>query len=258
VGDWQSSIGDRLDPVSVTAVIKEGDGTWILSGTNTYTGATTMNGGTLRVNGSIGTGTMTVNGGTLGGSGVIHGPITVFPLPSTPAFLSPGDSIGTLTINNDLTLIGYVTTVMEVSHTGHDKVEGVNALALDGTLQVIVQGPLTGSEVFQLFSASTITGDFSYYDLPQLPYPLAWDTSSVPVNGTLRITGGPPVLDVARNGNVLTFSWADAAFRLQAQTNTLNVGLSGEWSDYPGGSSSPVNVTINPANPTVFFRLISP
>jgi hypothetical protein len=46
-------------------------------------------------------------------------------------------------------------------------------------------------------------------------------------------------------------------FKLQAQTNSLGVGLSGNWFDYPGGSSSPVNATVTPANPAVFFRLIS-
>jgi hypothetical protein len=65
-----------------------------------------------------------------------------------------------------------------------------------------------------------------------------------------------PVLDVAQVGNVITLSWpaASAHYRLQAQTNGL---ISGGWSDYPGGGSSPVNVTIDPANPAVFYRLVS-
>jgi len=65
-----------------------------------------------------------------------------------------------------------------------------------------------------------------------------------------------PVLNVSQAGNVLTFSWAAASahYRLQAQTNGLS---SSGWSDYPGGGSSPVNVTIDPANPAVFYRLVS-
>jgi AraC-like DNA-binding protein len=41
----------------------------------------------------------------------------------------------------------------------------------------------------------------------------------------------------------------------QSQTNSLNVGLSNNWYTFPGGSTSPVNVTINPTNPAVLFRL---
>ncbi len=88
---------------------------------------------------------------------------------------------------------------------------------------------------------------------------------------TLAISGGelflnvgsvtppsPIPLSVSQAGNVLTFSWTNAAFRLQSQTNALSVGLNTNWTDYPGGSSSPANVTNNPANPAVFFRLLAP
>jgi autotransporter-associated beta strand protein len=55
------------------SVIQEGTGTTILSGKNTYTGNTLVNGGTLLVNGSV-AGRTTVNtGGTLGGSGTTQG-----------------------------------------------------------------------------------------------------------------------------------------------------------------------------------------
>ena len=80
-----------------------------------------------------------------------------------------------------------------------------------------------------------------------------------PTNGVLSVvsTGvvAPPTLNVAKSGSTLTFSWTDASFKLQSQTNSLANGLKTNWSDYPGGGSSPVGVTINPANPTVFFRL---
>ena len=63
----------------------------------------------------------------------------------------------------------------------------------------------------------------------------------------------PPVLSLAQSGNTLAFSWT-GNFKLQAQTNSISTN----WTDYPSGGSSPVNVTINPANPAVFFRLSSP
>jgi len=45
-------IGDK-SPGSRTGVVKAGTGEWTLSGTNAYTGATTVQGGTLVVNGPL-------------------------------------------------------------------------------------------------------------------------------------------------------------------------------------------------------------
>jgi autotransporter-associated beta strand protein len=66
---------------------KSGAGTLVLSASNTYTGLTTVSGGTLLVNGAI-TGSATVaSGATLGGSGTT-GAVTV----SSGGFLLPGSS----------------------------------------------------------------------------------------------------------------------------------------------------------------------
>lgn len=47
-------------------------GSWTLAGINTYTGDTTVEGGTLAVSGSIANGNVTVNGGTFQGDGTVH------------------------------------------------------------------------------------------------------------------------------------------------------------------------------------------
>jgi T5SS/PEP-CTERM-associated repeat protein/autotransporter-associated beta strand protein len=92
---------NQSDSTTVSAAISGngtvnqlGTGTTILSASNTYTGATAVNGGQLVVDGSINNSTVTVNnGGTLAGSGSVGG--IVLNLGST---ISPGNSPGTLNV----------------------------------------------------------------------------------------------------------------------------------------------------------------
>jgi autotransporter-associated beta strand protein len=77
------SNGATNDPMAVT---KTGAGTWALAGASPhgYTGATTVNDGTLLVNGTLaapasGAGVTVNTGGTLGGTGTINRAVTVAP-----------------------------------------------------------------------------------------------------------------------------------------------------------------------------------
>ncbi|MDF1741968.1 MAG: autotransporter-associated beta strand repeat-containing protein, partial [Verrucomicrobiales bacterium] len=94
--------------VSGTGGITRNDnpGTWILTGTNTYDGATNVNAGELVVNGdnSGATGAVTVaNGADLSGTGTLGGIVTVV----TGADLQPGDDgVGTLTIESNTIING--------------------------------------------------------------------------------------------------------------------------------------------------------
>jgi len=73
------------------ALIKTNSNTLTLGGANVYTGGTTVNGGSLVVNGSVGA--VTVNdGGSLGGSGTV-GALSL----NSGGLLNPGNSPGTLT-----------------------------------------------------------------------------------------------------------------------------------------------------------------
>lgn len=77
------------------SLIKEGNSGLTLSGANNYTGVTTINAGTLTVNGSLASGSaVTVNsGGTLGGSGTVNGTVAV----KSGGIVGPGNSPGILT-----------------------------------------------------------------------------------------------------------------------------------------------------------------
>jgi autotransporter-associated beta strand protein len=83
--------------------------------------------------------------------------------------------------------------------------------------------------------------------------------------GTLQvaapIASNPTNITFSASGGSLSLSWpADhLGWILQAQTNSRAIGISTNWFDVPGSASvSSTNVSINPADPTVFYRLRKP
>ena len=145
-----NTIAGTIANNSVTGTIglsKQGSGTWILSGANTYTGLTSVEAGMLFVNGSLGSGDVSVaSAAMLGGSGTIGGAVTVL----GGGIVSPGNSPGTLTVNNAFTLAD--TSIMNfelnpadttVGGVINDLITGVTNLTLDGVLEVSGAGTWT-------------------------------------------------------------------------------------------------------------------
>ncbi len=260
--NWTGAINDGTGIINLT---KRGPGRWVLSGTNTFSGTTTVSAGTLLVNGVLGTNTVTVsNNATLGGNGIINGATTV----QDGGTLAPGNSIGTLTVGNDLVFASGSRTVMEIylSPLTNDEVVVSRALALGGTLIVtnLSTQPLFAGDSFQLFSASNITGSFANVVLPPLNRGLAWTNTlagngSIAVIATVSLNPTNIAFATTNGGATLVLSWPQdhLGWRLQAQTNPPDIGLSTNWFEVAGSpATNRVFVPIDASLGDVFYRLI--
>lgn len=248
---------------------KSGAGTATLNSVNSYNGSTTVLEGRV----ALGAGSSIANS-----SNIVVSAQAIFDVSALPGgfTLTAPQILGNNTDNTNVAGPGILQGSINAS-------SGILDLAISNNLPClnIANGTLTLSAT----TAINITQIGS--TLPNGSYLLISKSTggavagsvptSVTVGGggaasaaTLAISGGelflnvggatpsPIPLSVSQAGNVLTFSWTNAAFHLQSQTNALSVGLNTNWTDYPGGGSSPALVTNNPANPAVFFRLLAP
>jgi hypothetical protein len=146
----------------------------------------------------------------------------------------------------------------------NDTLKVYGSVTYGGTLTVTnLNGTPALNDAFTLFNASGYSGSFAVTNLPPLATGLAWNWN--PANGTLSVVESvnttPTNITTRVSGNVLTLSWpADhTGWRLQSQTNAPGTGLGTNWSDVPGATSvNSVNVTVDPANATVFYRMVYP
>jgi len=274
-------------PITGSGSIKKtgGTGQLRLYGTNTYTGETWLDDGFIYLvdNGSIRFSSVIhidpteqffantrvdqtlalASGQQLRGGGIVEGNLTV----ESGATVSPGDPNGpvtqTLTIRNPGNVIWQGTCRIEINGASADKVVAATN-NFGGTLDVVVNGANpVGGTVYDLFDG-VLNGTFATINLPTVPG-ISWDTTQLYVNGTITavstVNTTPADIAVAVSGNQMTLSWpADrTGWTLQAQTNALTTGLSGTWHNVPGSTAvNEVIVTIDPANPMVFYRLIYP
>lgn len=199
------------------ALRKIENGTWTLTGANTYTGATTLNAGTLRINapGSLhASSAITVNAATLAGDGSIGGSVTV----NASGRLSPGattGSAGSLTIGSGLNITAMTTgtgkLVFELGPpTASDQITvggtltfGSSTLGIDDFTFTALSGLTAGT--YKLITATAISGTL---DPTKLTATLGSFTAALSINGTdLELTLTNPFTTwQTLNGTTGTFS----------------------------------------------------
>ena len=224
-------------------LVKLGSGALYLDAANTYTGNTV------------------VSNGMLAGIGIIGSPVFV----RTGGRIGAGDvtNTGTLTINNNLTIQGGA--FMRISKMGgvlaNDLITGLGTVSYGGTLTIsnvtADATPLAMGDMFPLFSATTHSLNFA-----NIVSANGGATYSF-ANGVLTVMSVGPDLsqnhltnNLTAGGTVLSLSWGPG-WNLQAQTNSLSTGLSTNWVTITSGTVNSTNISIVPANPAVFYRLVS-
>lgn len=131
-------------------LMQTGSGTTLLTGTSTYSGPTSVNAGTLGVNGSITSQVFVNAGGTLGGDGTV-GSTTI----NNAGVLSPGNSVGTLTVQGNLTFAAAAAYLVEVGSAGADRTNVSGVASLGGH---VFASYVPGSAISRKYTIVNATG----------------------------------------------------------------------------------------------------
>ncbi|KQT86584.1 hypothetical protein ASG48_17700 [Aurantimonas sp. Leaf443] len=180
-------------------LVFENGWTFLTGDSSQFTGTTNITGGIFSVNGTLGGASTVAAGGRLQGIGTV-GPTVL----SSGATLAPGNSIGTLTVNGDLTFSNNSAYEVEIANDGRsDNVTVSGTAFLNGAdVSVVRLDPdvsYQNGQTYSIVQAGAVNGAFA---APTLAGGSAFLTSSLtysPTTVTLNIaplTSPAPVTPV--------------------------------------------------------------
>ncbi len=179
---------------------KEGVGTFTLTGANSYTGGTTINGGKLIISNTTGSATgtgsvMLYNNAILGGTGIITGNVTMY---GQSGIDLQNSKFETLTVEKDLRLTSNGSVTLDVSRDGKNSSDCIKVggtVYLTGTLNLT---PTTGAfaigNSYKILNASAINGSFASITT-ELPEGMQWDQTLIS-SGIIQIVSTTAISNV--------------------------------------------------------------
>ncbi len=212
-------------------LIKQGAGEFELTGNNSlFTGNTTVEDGTLRLNGILGGDLHVTANGYLAGSGTVMQHLFL------EGIIAPGNSIGTLTVEGNYVQAAGSTYDVEINPAGLSDLIQVTGTATiqGGTVQVIKETGtyLPGTHYTILTAEGGLTG--TYNDLTQtMPF----------LNLILNYDSNNVYLDIARNTTSFQ-NFANTPNQLSTATGLASLGAGNALYDaivsLPDGASVPL------------------
>jgi hypothetical protein len=263
---------EGADSLIAAYLINAGALTW--SGSGSYLNFNNQ-GGTLT---NLASGTITITAdvstansspGTIGNAGLITktgttGTTTFGPFVNTGTLSVQS---GTVNLAGSFTLSGGTLKFGISGATSYGKINFPGTPAFKGNLGVNLNGlywPTVGS-AFNLLNYASKPGIL--FTNTALPPFITWQTNYNSTAFTLTVSArqtnaAPTNLTMSLGGNTnLSLAWPGdhTGWELEAQTNSIQAGLSNNWVIVPGsGLTNEVNFPISLANGSVFFRLLYP
>jgi autotransporter-associated beta strand protein len=253
-GDGTANLNGLVDEVYVFDRTLSQAEVQSLYNSNTLSGAPVLPGGVT-----------VASGATLGGNGAIGGAVTVLP----GGTLAAGASIGTLTINNNLTLGGNLVAEVNTSVSpSNDLVVVTGTLTNSGTGTVTLSNlgsALVAGDSFTLFSKPLVNGGaMSLITTPALTSGLVLSNrlaldGSVLVVSSGSLPSNPTNITHSVSGSTLTLGWPLNYTGWLLQSNSVGVASANSWFVVPGSSATNgMSFTVDPAKKNVFYRLQHP